>query len=159
MSTVSSVCRLQAEDWHMGCHTCLLPDIIHLSFSEVCIYLDISKIVVKVLRLCFIWCNWGFVKLFSLCFWVQQRHYLQLSRIHIGIHKLWVEDQQNIHKNIKAVYNRRTFSFKYFLKLLKLMHFQAVAEVSSEQWAPPHQPTCSGELHFLNYHKPIRQKP
>ena len=112
--------------------TCLLPDIIHLSFSEVCIYLDISKIVVKVLRLCFIWCNWGFVKLFSLCFWVQQRHYLQLSRIHIGIHKLWVEDQQNIHKNIKAVYNRRTFSFKYFLKLLKLMHFQAVAEASSE---------------------------
>ena len=27
--------------------TCLLPDIIHLSFSEGGIYLDISKIVVK----------------------------------------------------------------------------------------------------------------
>ena len=126
---VCAACRQRTDT---AAATCLLPDILHLSFAEVCIYLDISKIVVKVLRLCFIWCNWGFVKLFSLCFWVQQRHYLQLSRIHIGIHKLWVEDQQNIHKNIRAVYNRRTFSFKYFLKLLKLMHFQAVAEVSSE---------------------------
>ena len=130
MSTVSSVCRLQAEDWHSGCHVSSTRYHTFIIFRSW--YLDISRIVVKVLRLCFIWCNWGFVKLFSLCFWVHQRHYLQLSRIHIGIHKLWVEDQQNIHKNIKAVYNRRTFSFKYFLKLLKLMHFQAVAEASSE---------------------------
>ena len=126
MSTVSSVYRLQADDWHSGCHVSSTR--YHHTFI-ICrrCYLSryFSKIVVKVLRLCFIWCNWGFVKLFSLCFWVHQRHYLQLSRIHIGIHKLWVEDQQNIHKNIKTVYNRRTFSFKYFLKLLKMMHFQA----------------------------------
>ena len=126
---VCAACRQRTDT---AAATCLLPDIISTFIIFRNWYLDISKIVVKVLRLCFIWCNWGFVKLFSLCFWVQQRHYLQLSRIHIGIHKLWVEDQQNIHKNIKAVYNRRTFSFKYFLKLLKLMHFQAVAEASSE---------------------------
>ena len=126
---VCAACRQRTDT---AAATCLLPDIISTFIIFRNWYLDISKIVVKVLRLCFIWCNWGFVKLFSLCFWVHQRHYLQLSRIHIGIHKLWVEDQQNIHKNIKTVYNRRTFSFKYFLKLLKLMHFQAVAEVSSE---------------------------
>ena len=121
--------------------TCLLPDIIHLSFQKLESIKIFLELVVKVLRLCFIWCNWGFVKLFSLCFWVHQRHYLQFSRIHIGIHKLWVEDWQNIHKNIETVYNRRTLSFKYFLKLLKLMHFQAVAEVSTApsthlQWRP-----------------------